>query len=68
MTPSGGLYSIVWNKKQPPSEKHWSPISNKTKTQYSEELDIYDFNKDICFGVWLLFCKQYEAEYIEEEY
>ncbi len=58
-TLSGGLYARTWNRKQPPSEKHWLPsFPTRKREQYIEDIE---------FTMWLLFCKMYGSEYYSED-
>ena len=48
------------------TEKEWN--SNKLVDKYRVKLSEDKFNEDICFGIWLLGCKFYGAEWVERDY
>ena len=67
MTLSGGFYARGWNKKQPPTEKHWQPISGRSRVEHGIGQFIEYCKDESLFENWLTKCKQYGAEYYDED-
>ncbi len=64
-TLAGGFYAGTFNRKQPPTEKHW-PSSTDEKRYYRMRMFMHGCGMENSFDAWLTQCKHYGAEYLED--